>query len=347
MIRKKNLNSKKEEEKERKEQELREQNRLEQERKQKQLELTENLKKTYSHIKPTIIQGQRILKVIFDMHRKVKTLKLFDGPILALDFPEAAGLSEQLRGLFSELKQNEEEFVNLKLLIEEKVQSLSAYQDDDASEDNTQEEELSEEQRKILEEKTELERRLEGNEGRIQRNVQKITLLLHNSPEELQILQAWQSGRQEKKLVKDVGHCVKALKFLFVKKLSTGFDEEQTHNALLKKLEQSILENTALLEVKEAELSRLKENRSADNQSKNTEITKLKEQLESLVRQQEQDVLSLITKSEESKKKKEQEHKRKKKNLEEIIRLKIEELKGLEKANLDQEMLLQKQNDDT
>ena len=78
---------------------------------------------------------------------------------------------------------------------------------------------------------------------------------------------------------------MKALKFLFVKKLSTGYDEEQTHNSLLKKLEKNIKDNTLMLQSKETEFKNLKQERQQNNINKNQEITDLKDELESLKKQ--------------------------------------------------------------
>lgn len=119
----------------------------------------------------------------------------------------------------------------------------------------------------------------------MRKNVQKIIRLLQRNKQTTEILKIKNKALEKNAHIENLIQCLKAIKFLFVKKLSTGYDEDQTHNQLLMKLEGSIQLNTQMLNSKSTELENLINTRKKDNDFKNNEIKKLKEELDKLKRE--------------------------------------------------------------
>lgn len=67
------------------------------------------------------------MKVIFEMYDKAKLLPLLDGPVLKENLEENKGLSKEAKEILLELRENEDDFIRMKNVIDEKVQILNAY----------------------------------------------------------------------------------------------------------------------------------------------------------------------------------------------------------------------------
>lgn len=79
-----------------------------------------------------------------------------------------------------------------------------------------------------------------------------------------------------------MGNFLTSIKFLFLKKLSTGFDEEMFHRKQILGLQELIKGREFEVNKMKEELKLLKDNREKDNLRKKEEIENLKNELEKL-----------------------------------------------------------------
>ena len=345
MTRKKNHNQDKLNEQKEREKQLREEMERKIKNKKKQQELIENLCKTYSHIKPTIIQGQRILKVIEEMSKQINYLSYIGSNLIqSITETELVRLSPFTQVFLTDLKEKENEISEIKTEIYLKTQDFNAYKSEEEDE-NEMEEELNKEQKEILEKINNFESKLFLIEENMGQQIKKFIRLLNKNDEDFEILKEINKRLHPIENMNDVQDCIKAINFLFVKKLSTGYDEEESHKTLLERLEMNIDFNKKLEENKKKELKELEENKKKKILEKNEEIESLRKELSSLNKKEEENINNLIEKSMKNRKIEEEKHELKKKNFKNLIEKVQNDLEELEKKNMEEEIALNKEND--
>lgn len=262
--------------------------------KQVQQELTQNLVKTYSAIRPTIIQAQRILKVFEGLEENMRWLKLITHDRLMTEDHQTPGC--ELARLKLILKSQSETFQTLKgerdNLITDK-NTLEEIQDLETESDNIEIQELSQQIDAKTGQITELKYAFGKNVRLFVRAAKKAG--------------KW-SEVEGSELMEDVHGFLVSLKFLFLKKLSTGFDEEEFHRRQISGLKELIATKESRVEQEEAELRLLKEKRGKDNLRKKNEIDRLVKELAQVQQDRKDSLLKMQTESARIKKTNESNH---------------------------------------
>ena len=153
----------------------------------------------------------------------------------------------------------------------------------------------------------------------------------------------WKNSLKKQELTEDLVKIISSIKYIYCKKLSTGFDEDLAHKALLKKLTENVKRNEELLICKKQELEALKKTKQESTQQFNEEIERLKEELRKLKKEEDFEVERLKQEYEEKQKQKKHEYKSQKKILNDMIKKIKEELVEQEKQNFEAELSLKKQ----
>ena len=339
-LKKKTKESKRANEQKNQEEENRQRLLQKQERKESQIELTNNLKKTYGHIKPTIIQAQRILKVICNMLEKMGyVFELNTSMIQNITEDELEQLTDTTQKFIKELRHEEQIFFEFKeeLQIQENLyKTLKEEERELHGEDDTKSE-ANEEQREVLKEIEEKQTCIEEQGQKIMKRIRNFVRYLEKEQSDFESIKRINKGYDRELIIRDAYDCVESIYYLFVKKLSTGFDEEESHKMLLQKLLSNVKDNTHLLEAKQKELDDIRTQRKNENDRINNEITELTKQKEDLQKQFDEGIKNLMEKSEETKELNKQEHEERKKKLKETIEKIQKELTDLEKKNEESE----------
>ena len=265
--------------------------------KQVQRELTQNLVKTYSAIRPTIIQAQRILKVFEGLEENMRWLKLITHDELV--FKEHNNPGCKLDQLKRTLKEQSETFQTLKTerdnLTTDK-NTLEEIQDLETESDNIEIQELS----KQIDEKT---AKIDELKEAFSKNVR---LFVRSAKARIENLDF-----EGSELMEDVHGFLISLKFLFLKKLSTGFDEEEFHTRQIHGLKELISTKESKVQQQETELRQLKQKRAEDNLRKKNEIDRLVKELAQVQQDRKDSLLKMQTESAKIKKNNESNHAKK------------------------------------
>jgi len=319
--------------------------------KQKQLDLTNNLKKTYSHIRPTIIQGQRILKIIEGLEMKMELLVPISSRNLQLVDVEAMDSAlSKIKASLAFMKSSEATFFQIKeeLKTQENLYRAYAEDDEDFNENDSRIIANSEQEQiyQIIRKKEEELASLCSKFKKETRNLLRVLSESLQAQNSIKTRLPAEDREDPDNILKVCFDTIVSLKYLFLKKLSTGYDEQETHRRMMDKLKTSIEENERFLEDKETELRRIKEERTSTIKAKNEEITSCKEDLEK-IRKDEKSRLEQMRRDDEAKRQKTsaQHHERESKLKAEIARS-IKDLEALEKKNQEEESQLNKVNDD-
>ena len=245
------------------------------EKKKKQAEMRANLKTMYFRIRPTNIQGQRTLKILEGLSARLELLGNLSRENLD-GFPRE-NLSAPLRAAIEAVEQLELLYGAEKEGLEDARNKLTALLDD---EENL---EKNADQREALEAEIEdHENSIAGLEGAVKEEICEAVRLI--SPSDLAAFR--ERGRRSAEIFTDVDEIFQSVTLLYLKKLSTGFDEEESHKKMLATLGASIEQNTLLKEQKLAELRETRALRARENEARNLEINQLKLALESVVSQE-------------------------------------------------------------
>lgn len=351
MIRKKNKNvvetEKNQAEIKAREEELKRIQEEREQRKQKQTELTNNLKKTYSHIRPTIIQGQRILKIIENFEEKVRQLQILSSKNLQSIKPELLEIKEPVAEILESLKAREREYCCLKDEVFAKKKEFEAYVDED-EEANEQEVNVvaDAEQEKIYLMIKEKEEEIGLLGEKYKKKIRGLLRMIGEDSSVNQKLANAVAGNSESPLdeniLKSCHEIIVSLKFVFLKKLSTGFDEQETHKNLMERLKANITENSKLLKVKEDELQSIVEERSHSNMQKNEEITKCKNDLVEMKKQENDKSKALEEENVRKRQKTKNLHEDRENKLRDGIAKAIRDLQEQERRNSEEEGALTK-----
>lgn len=355
MIRKKNKNvvdtEKNNAELKAREEELRRIQEEREQRKAKQIELTNNLKKTYSHIRPTIIQGQRILKIIEGFEERVRLLQVFSSRNLQAMKPAELQISAEIKDLLEQFKKHEIEYSALKDEISAKKKEFDAYAEDD-EEPNEQTANLvaDSEQEKIYLQLKEKEEEISVLSEKYKKKIRQALRLLDEDNSSYQSILAAAvpvtESSTEDSILKSCYEIVASLKFVFLKKLSTGFDEQETHKSLMERLNANIKENKQLLKNKESELQSIVEERANTNAEKNKEINDWKDKLVEMKQKEEERSRLLVEENIFKRQKTKQTHDEREARLKEAIAKAIKDLEEQEKKNSEEEGALTKMIDE-
>ena len=313
------------------------------ERAKKQFELTESISKTYRHLRPTIIMGQRILKLLELFEKKTKMVsRLGNDNLINLKGSEQLNLN--CNELVISLVKDSEDFLALKQVIIEQIELSKTFLDEEETENNEEEFENSE-HREIMnlidEKKIELSILSEKIKKTTRSLIRELFNIELNLPKELE-----QPKLSQNDIFEVFRQIVVSLKFLFLKKLNTGFDEEESHKRLIINLRSKIEENQKMLNDKKSELSKLREERIVENEKKNNEINLCKKEIATL-KTQEAEKLKQIAQNEANKKRETlNKFEASQKKLNERLNYLKKELEEKEKKNSDEEAHLTKINDD-
>jgi hypothetical protein len=349
MIRKKNKNvveiEKNQAELKAREEELKRIQEEKENRKHKQLSLTNNLKKTYSHIRPTIIQGQRILKIVEGFEEKVRLVQVLASRHLQGLQPGELRVSKEVREILEALQKMEGEYTASKEALSAKRKEFDAYAEDE-EESNEQESNLlgDAEQEKIYQELKETEEEITILSDKFRKKLRQILRIFSENSGEFQtVLAAIPAGNEaptEENILKSCFDIIISLKFVFLKKLSTGFDEQETHRSLMERLKSNITENAKGLQAKEAELQSIVEERSRVNADKNKEINEWKDKLIEMKLKEEEKSRLLDQENQSKRNKTRSLHEERETRLKEAIARAIRDLQEQEKRNSDEETQL-------
>ena len=322
-------------------------------RKQKQTELTNNLRKTYSHIRPTIIQGQRILKIIESFEESACMLKVLSSRNLACIKPSELGLRSDVVRLMDALKSFDSEYSTLKDELCSKRKEFEAYAEDD-EEGNEQDTHvlINDEQEKILAVMKAKEDEVELLSEQYKKRLRELLRLLEEDRAAFAVLtqavpvDATDSASDDN-ILRSCYEIIVSLKFVFLKKLSTGFDEEETHKTLMERLRGNIDQNSKLLQGKESELRAIIEERASSNAQKNEEIKKCRSDLVDMKQQQLEKSKALDEEYVSKRQKTKSAHEERKAKLKESIVKAARDLQEQEKKNTEEENGLTKVIDDS
>jgi hypothetical protein len=329
----------------RKAQELRAQLKL------KQMDLTNNLKKTYSHIRPTIIQGQRILKIIENLEFKMGLLVPYSSKTLqSLGDDKLEESLAKIKTSLMFLRTCEEKFFEIKeeLRVQENLYRAYAEDDEDLNE-NESHVIVNQEQEQIFQLIKKREEELSSLCEKFKKEIRNLLRALSDDPKIAEYLRSRFTADEKEdgdNILKICFDTIVSLKYLFLKKLSTGYDEQETHQRMMEKLRTNIDENERLFEEKESDLQNIKQDRASSNTAKNEEITNCKNDLIS-IKKQESDKLEQMREEDRKKRQKTfDQHSERENKLKSEIARSIKELEDLEKRNLEEETQFNKINDD-
>lgn len=318
-------------------------------KKKKQYDLTNNLKKTYGHIRPTIIQAQRILKVIEGLLSKAEVLyPLTSSLIQNIATEDLDKLGDESKKLILSLTEQEVVFFELKheLVIQENLYQAMKDEERELNGENDSKQEVNEEQEELLKETQNKQQRIEDQAQKMKKMVRTTIRHFEKETRDLNYLRQLLEKYSGEPIMKDAYECIESLYYLFMKKLSTGFDEEESHKMLLQNLYSNVKDNTLLLEAKEKELTQIKDERREENERLNNEINNIKNQLITIKEEEKKKSEELLTESQKNKENNRLEHEERKKKLNEAIEKIKKDLGEIEKKNLEEETNLTKQNDD-
>lgn len=292
-------------------------------KKNKIAELTSSLATSYAHIRPTNIQGQRILKIFDHLNRRLNIISRLPD-LSSCNQTQALPLS--VRNQFTRLADLETEILEIFLELQEKREALEALVEEEDEED------ADLQKRTDLQELiTEKEEALNEAEEQYKEEIQEVSRFL--KPAELEALPPL-----TEKVYGEVPQIFQALYYIYLKRLSTSFEEEQGHKRLLKALQKSISEAQQLEEKTREDLAKLSSESQSEIARKNEEITKLKDELAWIV-QNEQDSLRQAEEDSQSKKsQRENEHQLVLSQLTAKISEQKAKLEQTEKLNLDREV---------
>jgi hypothetical protein len=323
--------------------------------KEHQKELTLSILNAYSAIKPTIVQAQRMVKIIESLCEQINVAKYLNYKFVK-NFADDDALenSELDRDLVSQLSQNST-FKYLRLLSQDVIQvvklkggedAVSEAEDDESggssqNSDSDEEQDNSEEDlRKAEQEKSKkLIADLQEHIASVFRSLVKD--LLHKK-KDFEIIKLLNKTANESEMYIDVVDSLTSLRAIYLKKLSTGSDEERAHVSLLNELGGKIEAHEGVKKQKQDDLTRLKLDRAKTNAQKNEEINKLKKELEEVKTRESDKTADLKRKSEEKLALNDKNHAQTAAKLEEVSKKGKKELEEKKKQNTETENILKK-----
>lgn len=318
-------------------------------KKKKQSDLTSNLKKTYGHIRPTIIQAQRILKVIESLLSKMEFLYPMTSSLTqSVKTDELNTMGLDTKKLMIAMAEQEVVLFELKheLVIQENLYLAMKEEERELNEESESRQEVNEEHEELLRETKSKQLKIVEQAQKMKKLVRLAIRHFEKEVNDFTMLKQLSNKYPGESVMKDAYDCIQSLYFLFMKKLSTGFDEEESHKMLLQNLYSNVKDNTQLLEAKEKELNQIKNERKEENERLNTEINSLKNQLMTMKEDEKAKTRDLLDESQKVKEINKQEHEERKQKLTEAIEKIKKELDDIEKKNLEEESNQTKQNDD-
>ena len=174
--------------------------------------------------------GQRILKLLELFEKKTKMVsRLGNDNLINLKGSEQLNLN--CNELVISLVKDSEDFLALKQVIIEQIELSKTFLDEEETENNEEEFENSE-HREIMnlidEKKIELSILSEKIKKTTRSLIRELFNIELNLPKELE-----QPKLSQNDIFEVFRQIVVSLKFLFLKKLNTGFDEEESHKRLI------------------------------------------------------------------------------------------------------------------
>jgi len=316
-----------------------------QKNKDHQKELTQALLNAYSAIKPTIVQAQRIVKIIDSLCEQIVVAKYLNYKFVKHFVDEEALQNSELDlDLVAQLSQNSTfkylrelshdviEVVKLKggedhvsEAEEDESGGSSQNSDSDEEQDNSEED-----QRKVIEEQN--ERDIANYQEHIASVFRSLVKDLLHKKKDFEIIKNLNKTTNDSEMYVDVVDCLTSLRAIYLKKLSTLSDEERTHVSLLNELGGKIEAHEAVRKQKQDDLTRLKLDRAKTNAQKNEEINKLKKELEEVKTRESEKTEDLKKKSEEKLALNDKNHAQTAAKLEEVLKKAKKELEEKKKT---------------
>ena len=326
-----------------------------QKNKDHQKELTLSILNAYSAIKPTIVQAQRMVKIIESLCEQITVAKYLNYKFVKnfVD-DEALQNSELDSDLVSQLSQNST-FKYLRLLAIDVIEvvikkggedAVSEAEDDESggssqNSDSDEEQDNSEEdQAKVVAEENEIQ--IANYQEHIASVFRSLVKDLLHKKKDFEIIKALNKTPNESEMYVDVVDCLTSLRAIYLKKLSTGSDEERAHVSLLNELGGKIEAHEGVKKQKQDDLTRLKLDRAKTNAQKNEEINKLKKELEEVKTRESDKTDDLKKKSEEKLSLNDKNHAQTAAKLEEVLKKAKKELEEKKKQNTETENILKK-----
>lgn len=326
-----------------------------QKNKDHQKELTQALLNAYSAIKPTIVQAQRIVKIIDSLCEQIVVAKYLNYKFVKHFVDEEALQNSELDlDLVQQLSQNST-FKYLRELSHDVIEVVSlkggedhvSEAEEDNSDETSQNSHSEDENDNSVQE--EAKTRAEQNERDVATYQEHIASvfrslvkdLLHKK-KDFEIIKTLNKTANDSEMYVDVVDCLTSLRAIYLKKLSTLSDEERTHVSLLNELGGKIEAHEAVRKQKQDDLTRLKLDRAKTNAQKNEEINKLKKELEEVKTRESEKTEDLKRKSEEKLSLNDKNHTQTAAKLEEVLKKAKKELEDKKKANNVEEGTLKK-----
>ncbi|KAL4491985.1 hypothetical protein ABPG72_008406 [Tetrahymena utriculariae] len=212
--------------------------------------------------KPTIVEAQRILKIIDNLSTNLTIFIYLDSELIS-KFLDVAKHSKLSKDLVSKLSQRCLDLLKSQAEIEAKFKPYASLLDQ-----SNKEAEDVEEEKMIDAERLRMQ---------LENNFKDLVRHLRNSPEDFEIIKSMKTNVNPD--LNDLVHCIHCQKVIMLKKLSTASEEDENHKAQLHDLEKKIEE----LELKkngiESELKKKKEERQKFSKEKKEELEKLKNEI--------------------------------------------------------------------
>lgn len=233
------------------------------------IELTDALSSVYRHIKPTNIQGQRIVKILENLNVNIKKIM-----VLPLELQKISEV-----GIISEKEKN----IIIRLIYLEKEISQATddlYHNKEKLKELLEEEDDQEDREKLNDLETSIENRqdvVDDLESQYKEEIQELIRYINNSKYEKnnQILDS--SSK-----LSEISQIFRSLYFIYLKKLSTSYEEEQNSKKFFKSIQKNITEKEHLEKKFQQELETLNMNRENETKKMNEEIFNLQTELENI-----------------------------------------------------------------
>ncbi|KAM3142601.1 hypothetical protein pb186bvf_005260 [Paramecium bursaria] len=204
--------------------------------------------------KPTIVEAQRVLKVIDQLILNLETFMYLDADLVQRFYS-----GKFQKDIIQNLTEETLQLLQKQAEIEQKFKFYVNL------------DQVNKEGEEIDEAKKQESERLEKL---LQENFRNLIRRIQHSPKDLEILRLLKSNLNPE--LNDLVHCVKCIRIVMLKKLSTAEEEQRNHVAQLEDLKQKISSYEKTKNQCEQDLQKLRSERAIKTNEKKEEIERLK-----------------------------------------------------------------------